>query len=461
MSSPIYTPGNEPDELYEKICVFLDDIDKVFPENRVYLDKWNHERWDRPIEYLCRSLGYEKGRDFLYAYGYGVFEKTPSPQKSNLILDAAEKLSDEYLGKDTTAAIKKAGAGIAAKSSDVLKSAADAIGEIQADMGNGRRKGAVEATLDYVDKRRNEKKAAERLAREKAEREAREAKEHRRAFFRQFKLVFIILALLIAACAAFFAIRLAKANEGKISPGKSSYDLRSMHYESAVAQLEQAGFKDIQVIPDYDMVFGIFNDDGDVESVEIDGESTFSATTKFNPDAFVIVTYHTYPPSSSSDSVNTEEDSTEVITQMPLPEHNTPAPQNEPATPTPEGITYHSSGDRYVAQNGNSGVYAYKSRGGQYTIYYVIDFDSGYVYCFRNDESVCERLKIDSGDLKTFIVFTYHDGGDTWQNAFSFKYATNPEHALLQDGTGYDTDFYSTDLDEAVKIRDSKTMRDY
>ena len=148
-------------------------------------------------------------------------------------------------------------------------------------------------------------------------------------------------------------------------------------------------------------------------------------------------------------NVDTNQSASEIVEQVIIEPKNT--------------AVYHSSGDREIAKEGDTGVYAFKSEGGQYDIYYIVDFDEEYVYRFTdgNGEEYCDRLKIDSGSLASYIVFTYHDGGDTWQNALNFKFSSNPEHVILQDGSGYDTDFYGTDLEAALRLRDSKLVIDY
>ena len=74
-------------------------------------------------------------------------------------------------------------------------------------------------------------------------------------------------------------------------------------------------------------------------------------------------------------------------------------------------VSYSTNPDSTV-KNGDSGVYAYKSRGGTYSNYYIIDFDEGYVYSFSegNGSGGCDRVKIDFCDLNSVMVITYHDG---------------------------------------------------
>lgn len=123
----------------------------------------------------------------------------------------------------------------------------------------------------------------------------------------------------------------------------------------------------------------------------------------------------------------------------------------------------YSTNDEDTVKNGDTGVYSYKSRGGSYDNYYIIDFDEGYVYFFSdgNGSETCERLKIDTGNLNTVLIVTYHDGNDTWQNGLHFKWKNQPDHMVLQDNYGTETDFYTTDLDKALAIKKAKTIVEY
>ena len=53
----------------------------------------------------------------------------------------------------------------------------------------------------------------------------------------------------------------------------------------------------------------------------------------------------------------------------------------------------YSTNTKEAVKNGNSGVYAYVDGGYSYDIYYIIDFDEGYVYYFTegNGEEGCVR----------------------------------------------------------------------
>ena len=96
-------------------------------------------------------------------------------------------------------------------------------------------------------------------------------------------------------------------------------------------------------------------------------------------------------------------------------------------------------------------------------VYIPIDFDEEYVYRFieGNGDETCERLKMDSGDLNSVLIVTYHDGNDSWQNGLHFKWKNQSDHLILEDSFGFETDFYSTNLNDALLIKNKKEIINY
>lgn len=123
----------------------------------------------------------------------------------------------------------------------------------------------------------------------------------------------------------------------------------------------------------------------------------------------------------------------------------------------------YSTNSKSTVKDGNKGIYSYKNLSGSYDIYYIIDFDSGYVYNFTdgNGSETCDRVKIVSGDLNSVVIITYHDGSDVWSYGLHFKWVNQPDHLVLQDNDGFEYDFYTTDLDDAISILKTKTIYDY
>lgn|GEM_PF-1273931 len=69
---------------------------------------------------------------------------------------------------------------------------------------------------------------------------------------------------------------------------------------------------------------------------------------------------------------------------------------------------YYSTNDYETVKKGNTGVYSYKNTYGSYDVYWIIDFNEGYVYWFTdgNGETYCDKVKIDSGTLNDKITVT-------------------------------------------------------
>ena len=124
---------------------------------------------------------------------------------------------------------------------------------------------------------------------------------------------------------------------------------------------------------------------------------------------------------------------------------------------------FYSTNDYDTAKNGNTGVFSYRDSESSYDIYWIIDFDEGYVYYFTegNDESTCDRLKIDSGTLNDKVTITYHDGGDTWSYKLHFKYVEHPETLIMVDQNGFESKYSTTDLNDALSLRAKKTIKDH
>ena len=261
------------------------------------------------------------------------------------------------------------------------------------------------------------------------------------------------------------------AEEGKIKVPESALSYKYEDYKDAQKSFTNAGFTNISTKIQYDIVWG-WTDEGEVASVSIDGIDDFSEGDLFEPDAEVVITYHMKEEDDPSKQVKeetkekTSEDS-KIETENDNKNENAnhsgdKGKSNNESTSKEEGVSY-STNTKDKVKEGNAGVYSYKSRGGSYEIYYIIDFDEGYVYSFTegNGNDTCDRLKIESGDLNDVVVITYHDSGDEWSYGLHFKYKNQPDHLIMEDNDYFEYDYYSTNLDNALKIRDSKTIHDY
>ena len=234
---------------------------------------------------------------------------------------------------------------------------------------------------------------------------------------------------------------MAELSEDEIKMDVPASDYNYKNYKEAEDSLKTLGFTNIEFNVLYDIVFGVTTE-GSVDSISINGNNDFNRGDIFPKDASVIITYHMKEDSNPDKPIES------IITSATAEESNT--------------VPY-SNNDRETAKNGDTGVFSYKSSGMAYDIYWIIDFDEGYVYYFTdgNGEETCDRLKIDSGTLNDRVVITYHDGGDEWSYSLHFHYVNHPETLIMVDNDGFEYKYNGTDLDKALRKRDTKTIKDY
>ena len=157
---------------------------------------------------------------------------------------------------------------------------------------------------------------------EEAKREREKTIEFIKKYWKILLGAFIALILIIS-----FGIlneRNDKADGTKIEINSSSSEFKGKNYENVVTQLQKASFTNIKTEPLDDLVTGLLTKDGEVEKVEINGTTVFSANTSFLKDAKIVITYHTFPKKSNTDSTNkvssepvgeSTDESTKVINQ--------------------------------------------------------------------------------------------------------------------------------------------------
>lgn len=226
-------------------------------------------------------------------------------------------------------------------------------------------------------------------------------------------------------------------DEAPMPQSASSYKFGN--YEDVQKELTDAGFTNISFEILYDIVLG-WTDEGEIENISVDGKTDFDQGDIFKKDAPIVITYHMKEEDDPNKPVESE------------------TPDVEEDSPV-----FYSTNTYEVAKEGNSGVFSYRDRGNSYDIYWIIDFDEGYVYYFTdgNGDSTCDRLKIDSGTLNDKVIITYHDGGDEWSYSLHFKYVDHPETLIMVDQNGFDYKYSTTDLDDALSLRATKTIKDY
>lgn len=73
----------------------------------------------------------------------------------------------------------------------------------------------------------------------------------------------------------------------------SSKDAQKSDYETVLKLFKDAGFANIKVVVEYDIITGWLTDDGDIESVVINEDKKFYEDDSYRADAEVVITYHT------------------------------------------------------------------------------------------------------------------------------------------------------------------------
>ncbi len=173
------------------------------------------------------------------------------------------------------------------------------------------------------------------------------------------------------------------------------------------------------------------------------------------------------PPQNVEQSVESGTDSSKDSNKPSTSSSTSSKPSNNQSSSSnstkKENSVSYSSNNKVDAKKGNKGIYAYKSLGKSYDIYYIIDFDEQYVYCFQEGDSntTCERIKIVSGTLNDYVLITYHDGGDTWDNALHFKWVNQPDILVVEDSDHFEWEYTTTDLSAALQKMSTKNIIDY
>ena len=127
----------------------------------------------------------------------------------------------------------------------------------------------------------------------------------------------------------------------------------------------------------------------------------------------------------------------------------------------PESV-YYSTNDSKTVKDGNKGIYTYIKKGKEYDVYLILDLDEKFVYmcCYGNGDDSCWKSEITSGDLNNGLVVTLHDGSNTYQEFYHFKYVNSPYKLILVDSNQFTSEYEPTSLEDALKIKNSRRMVD-
>lgn len=116
----------------------------------------------------------------------------------------------------------------------------------------------------------------------------------------------MIASITVSACTT-------QENVNMLKVSSSSDELVGENYQTVISELETIGFTNIETQVLDDLITGWLTKDGEVKQVEINGKTEFSANTSFPKNAKIVITYHTLPKKSDTDS--TEKVSSEPVGQ--------------------------------------------------------------------------------------------------------------------------------------------------
>lgn len=91
---PIYSPGNEPDRIKDRIKTLFEKLDSAYPNKIIIGLHSDHKKWGETVAELYKVLGYGSGKDFLEAYGYKYEQRASGRPKSvdpNAIIKALQE----------------------------------------------------------------------------------------------------------------------------------------------------------------------------------------------------------------------------------------------------------------------------------------------------------------------------------------------------------------------------------
>ena len=104
----------------------------------------------------------------------------------------------------------------------------------------------------------------------------------------------IFLPLLIVFSVSMININADSKVENEVKTPISSENLDEEYYDDLVTDFKKAGFNDVEVKKDEDLIFGFVHFDGEVEKIQIGKTTNFKKGASFSKNDKVTITYHTY-----------------------------------------------------------------------------------------------------------------------------------------------------------------------
>lgn len=88
---------------------------------------------------------------------------------------------------------------------------------------------------------------------------------------------------------------------------KSSDEIVGENYKTVISQFEETGFTNIKTEVLDDLITGWLTKDGEIEQVEINGDTEFSADDRFQKNSKIVITYHTFSEEEKKEAKSTDE----------------------------------------------------------------------------------------------------------------------------------------------------------
>lgn len=221
-----------------------------------------------------------------------------------------------------------------------------------------------------------------------------------------------------------------EVGEGEVAVPASASDFKYENYEDVQKDLQDAGFTNITTEILYDIVWG-WTEEGEVDSVSIDGKTSYDKGEVFSKDAPIVITYHMKEEDDPNKPVETEP--TEAPTTTPTTTLEETEKPTEPAEPESE----------YEL--------AFVRRLSNYSLYYMFDTDTKTVVQFGTDDTYLYKGTY-SGSFSSGVTMTWDHG--EWTD--KFKYSEGSSKATYIDGYGSSWDYAVCDVGTAQDILDTR-----
>lgn len=121
-------------------------------------------------------------------------------------------------------------------------------------------------------------------------------------------LVFLCLMVMITTLSACSD----EQDPNVLEVSKSSDEMSGENYQTVISEFKETGFTNIETKVLDDLITGWLTKDGEIEQVEINGTTEFSANDSFEKDSEIVVTYHTFSKEEKSDTEATDEKSSDT-----------------------------------------------------------------------------------------------------------------------------------------------------